>query len=243
MRQTQAIVATLKRQLKAAGKTYADAAIALNLSEASVKRLFSEENFTLERLDNLCQWLGIDILELAKLTEAAEQRTTRLSVEQEREIAEDPLLLLVAVCVLNGYTFQDLLEQYAIDEPQLIRKLARLDKIKFIELLPNNRIKLLVSPTFSWLPNGPIQDFFLEKAAKDFFQSGFDDESEKLLVVNGLLSAQSNKLMQDKMRSLVKEFTQLADNDRALPMKQRHGSTLVVAMRRWRYSLFDQFVR
>ena len=62
-------------------------------------------------------------------------------------------------------------------------------------------------------------------------------------MVNGLLSALSNKLLQDKMRMLVKEFNQLAENDRTLSMQERQGSTMVVALRRWRYSLFDQFVR
>ena len=47
MAQVSALIATLKRQLKAHGKTYADLALALNLSEASIKRMFWEENFTL----------------------------------------------------------------------------------------------------------------------------------------------------------------------------------------------------
>jgi hypothetical protein len=67
-----------------------------------------------------------------------------------------------------------------------------------IELLPNNRIKLLVAPNFRWLPNGPIQRFFHEKVEQEFFKSRFAGENEKLLVLNGLLSRASNSELQKK---------------------------------------------
>ena len=53
MGQTRELVAALKTELKAQGKTYADVAAALELSEASVKRIFSQQNFSLERLVSL----------------------------------------------------------------------------------------------------------------------------------------------------------------------------------------------
>lgn len=50
MSQTHALIQALKKQLRAQGKTYADVADLLELSEASVKRLFATESFTLQRL-------------------------------------------------------------------------------------------------------------------------------------------------------------------------------------------------
>ena len=49
MAQTTSIIKVLKRTLKAHEKRYSDVAEALNLSEASVKRLFSEEVFMFRR--------------------------------------------------------------------------------------------------------------------------------------------------------------------------------------------------
>ena len=45
------LISTLKRVLKTRGVTYADLAERIALSEASVKRLFSQGTFTLERLE------------------------------------------------------------------------------------------------------------------------------------------------------------------------------------------------
>ncbi|MEJ2116321.1 MAG: helix-turn-helix domain-containing protein, partial [Gammaproteobacteria bacterium] len=50
--------------MRSKGKTYAEAAEVLELSEGSVKRLFSSGGLSLHRLENLCNWLGIDIKEV-----------------------------------------------------------------------------------------------------------------------------------------------------------------------------------
>ncbi len=243
MSQIDKLVSTLKRQLKAQGKTYADVAKALDLSEASVKRLFSEQNFTLQRLDSLCQLLGVDFVQLIQQMDQQQRKVSSLTMEQEEEIAGDLGLILVAVCCLNGYSFEEILQQFRIEETELIRKLAKLDRLKFIELLPKNRIKLLVSPNFTWNPNGPIQRFFLDKVEQDFFQSRFDRETEQLIVVNGLLSSPKNKLVQEKMQRLAEEFNDMARDDSVLDMENRNGTTLVVAIRQWQYSVFKKFYR
>jgi transcriptional regulator with XRE-family HTH domain len=56
--QTSSLIKTLKKQLKAHGKTYADVSRGLGLSEASVKRLLSQKIFSLDRLDGICHLLG-----------------------------------------------------------------------------------------------------------------------------------------------------------------------------------------
>ena len=53
MAQTALIIDTLKRALKLHGKTYADVAEYLQLSEASIKRMFAQHRFSLQRLDAL----------------------------------------------------------------------------------------------------------------------------------------------------------------------------------------------
>jgi len=239
--QTQFLINTLKKQLKAQGKTYVDVATCLQLSEASVKRLFAEQNFTLQRLERICDMLELELSELVNHMAQDQQRISQLSEAQEREIAEDLLLLLIAVCVVNGYSFQDILHRYSISELECIQKLAQLDRLKIIELLPGNRIKLRISANFNWLPNGPIQQFFHDKVQQDFFNSRFDKEHEKLLVLNGLLSKQSNREFQKKLQRLAAEFEQLNREDAVLPIEKRFGTTVVLAMREWQYSLFESF--
>lgn len=243
MSQSDQVIALLKQQLKAVNKTYAQVADALALSEASVKRLFSEKNISLQRLEKIAQLAGLDMTDLFQLLDKSQQHISQLTQEQEQTIANDLELMLVALSVVNGYSYRDLLNHYNVSESLLIRKLAQLDKLKIIELLPNNLIRLKVAPNFHWLPNGPIQRFFQAKVEKDFFQSRFDRESEKLLVLNGVLTPESNKALQKLMVRWGKEFNELMQTDQAVEMDKRKGTTMVLALREWQYSLFQKHSR
>lgn len=241
MAQASSLIQTLKKQLKAQGKTYTDVGQWLELSEASVKRLFADENFTLLRLEKICQMLGLEFSELVQAMINERSAITSLSHDQEQTIASDMLLLLITVCVINGYTYDELFAHYELDANECIRKLAILDRLKIIDLLPGNRIKLLIAPNFSWLPNGPIQQFFQHTVEKEFFSIKFDQATEKLVVLNGLMSDPGNADFQKKMRRLANEFNELCQQDKSLPLDQKHGTSVVIAVRQWQYSLFDRY--
>ena len=241
MTQVVRLVETLKKQLKAHGKTYADVATHLGLSEASVKRTFAEHTLTLERLERICGLIEIDLAGLVQAMQAEAPQTSGLSEAQEQEIADDPLLLLVAVCAINAYGLADMLEQYRLTEAECVQKLIRLERLRLIELMPGNRIKLRIAPNFHWQPGGPIQRFFQAHVAGDFFRSRFDGKQERLVVLNGLLSPAGNAQWQRKMQRLVSEFNELCREEASLPLADRFGTTAVLAVRQWQYSLFREF--
>lgn len=238
MAQTVALLSTLKKALKAGGYTYADVARKLGLTEASVKRLFSERSFSLNRLDQVCQLLQIELSDLVRLMEENNTRITQLTEKQEMEIAGDITLLLVAICALNKWSMKEIVDHYAISENECVGYLARLDKLGIIDLLPGNRFKLLVAVNFRWLENGPIQRFFQTRVESDFFNSRFDKNTEKLRVLNGMLSNDSLDILKTKLEKLGVEFRDLNDSDTKLDLLERHGTTMVVALRQWEYGLF-----
>jgi transcriptional regulator with XRE-family HTH domain len=239
MAQTLHLINTLKKALKGHGLTYADIAKKIDMSEASIKRMFSEKNFTLKRLEQLCQCMDIELSDLLTLMKEDEPNISQLSKEQEKEIVNDLTLLLVTVCVLNRWTLEEIMSRYKISESEGIQYLAKLDRLKIIDLLPKNKIKLLVAPNFSWLENGPIQNFFQSKVEKEFFSSRFNKANEQLFVVNGMLAHSSNAVFQKKMEKLVKEFNELNDSDASLSLEERTGTTAVIAIRQWNYGAFE----
>ena len=243
MAQVSALIASLKSILKAAGIKYADISQALGLSESSIKRRFSNNDFSVAELDAICALAGVEISDLVKHMERRATALQQLTYAQEKDIAEDTALLLVTVCVLNHWTFKDILDYYTLEATDLVQKLARLDRLKVIELLPNNRIKLRVNPNFRWLPNGPIENMFLRVIQQDFFAARFDREDHELIVLNGMLSAESNAELRRKLKQLAREFDTLNQEDTGLPLSERHGNTLILAVRDWRYDSFAKFLR
>ena len=142
---------------------------------------------------------------------------------------------MITVCVLNRWSMQDIITHYHFSEPELIRYLAHLDRLRIIELQAGNRIKLLVAPNFKWRDGGPIMQLFRSKIETEYFRTTFTKESEKLVVLNGMLSDASNTLFQRKMAQLAKEFDTLSKDDSGLPIGERKGSTLLLAIRDWDY--------
>jgi transcriptional regulator with XRE-family HTH domain len=102
MAQSGELVDALKRALKAKGVTYAAAARAMGLSEASIKRMFAARDFTLKRLDRLCELAAVDLADLARSLEQKEHLLAKLTVQQERTIVGDRKLMLVSLCAMNG---------------------------------------------------------------------------------------------------------------------------------------------
>jgi len=231
MARTTVLVEALKRELKARGMTYAAVAKALGMSEASVKRMFARKEFTLTRLDRICDHAGIDFTELARSIGGQDAAVSQLSYEQEKELVENPKLMLVALCTLNRWSFEDILAAYDLGEAECVKLLARLDRLKFIELMPGNRIRLLVSRAFAWLPDGPIQRLFKAQFQVDFFRSRFDKEGELLLLANGSISKASAAALVARLRRVAAEFSAMRAEDAGIPAAQRQPVTLLVATR------------
>ena len=178
MAQTRQIVETLKRELKAQGVTYRQVAGKLDLSEASVKRLFSEQSFTLDRLAQICELLHLEISDLIRQMEKNLDLTEQLTLEQETELVGDVKLMLMAHFLMNKLTFDEIISIYDISETEGIRLLARLDRMKIIELQPGNRVRLMIAKNFSLIPGGPIQRFYERTVPSEFFASHFNGRGE-----------------------------------------------------------------
>ncbi|WP_160152544.1 helix-turn-helix transcriptional regulator [Microbulbifer sp. ALW1] len=243
MSQVQALMKTLKRELKARGVTYTEIARQLDLSESSIKRMFTGSTLSVARLESLCHIAGLDFSELVRKAAEARRGIATLSEEQEREIAVDPRLLLMAVCVLNHWTIEQILETYELSEAESVQLLARLDRLKLIELLPLNRYRLIVAKEFRWLPNGPIQQLFQKEIQPEFLGSSFSSPGEKLVFRTGMLSRVANAELMKKMDRLLQQFDELHDADSALALDERYGSSLLVALRPWELQYFSRLRR
>ncbi|WP_144391595.1 helix-turn-helix domain-containing protein [Pleionea sediminis] len=243
MIRTTEMIQALKKQLKQAGVTYAQLATGLEMSEANVKRMFSQGNMTLQRMEKICDLLQLDFLQLAQFANKQRSQVTELKLEQEEELVANKKLLLLAQLLLSRWTLEEVQEVYEFEEHELTQLLAKLDRIRFIELLPGNRVKLLVSSFFKWQPNGPVQRFFEQNIQVEFFRSRFNDETEKLIFISGMLSRGSNRKIQDKMTEIASEFERCLQEDMIYPAKEKDGCSLVMGIRSWEIKAFDDFRR
>ncbi|MET3117936.1 hypothetical protein AAKU64_002158 [Undibacterium sp. GrIS 1.8] len=243
MTEVKQLVATLKKQLRLQGKTYKDVAIAFNLSEPSIKRLFTSGRFPVDRLVQLSNLLGFTLAELAQEASATETRLRTLTDAQEKELISDPKLLLVAVCALNHWSLNDIVGRYQLTETECLQKLLRLDRLQLIALLPSNRIRLNVARDFDWLANGPIKRYFQEQGLTDFLNSPFLQSDETLSFSSAMLTENAITKMQSELRQLRLKFAELHQESLSSPLPKRRGNGLLLAMREWEPMAFVELRR
>ncbi len=243
MAQRIALVAELKRVLKERGIGYARVARHLKLSHASVKRLFSTADFSLARIDAICELAS---LELTDLVEQLRERTNpviRLTIAQEREIVSDPRLFLIAWLLLNKWRLEDIVTAYTYSEREAYRYLLRLDKLKIIELQPGNRTRLRINRYVSWNPGGPLQRYVHDKLLREFFTAEFSDDRSDLCFQGAILSDAALAQIKRALRQTLRECVELSERDARVPLPQRRGAAFVLAVRPWQFTGFDALKR
>ena len=243
MAQATRLVHEIKNQLKVRGVTYRDLAQELELSESAVKQMFSSGNMTLARLDKICEILSMDLGDLLQASDSAARQLQSLTLDQEAELISDPKLLLTAYCLVNHWTFADILNRYELTEVEGIRYLARLDRMKLIELLPGNRVKPLIATNFSWQPDGPIERYFRKEVQGPFFNTNFADDGCLRLVKNGDISNVARQQIQERLHAIGQLFDDTVREERKLAIDQRQGTTMVLAIRHWIFEAFASLER
>ena len=243
MTEAQQLLVALKRELRVRRITYRDVAKALHLSEPSVKRLFSTGRFTLTRLAEVTSLLDLSLAELIQTAPGTDAQLCELTIAQEAELVSDPKLLLVSVCVLSHWTVAEMLSKYRLSEPECIQRLLRLDRLRLVDLLPGNRVRLNVARDFDWLADGPIRRFFRERGQNDFLRGKFDGTSEMHAFMHGMLTRAAAEELQAHLRRLRVQFEELHRESLKRPLAQRHGTGLLLAVREWELSSFTDMRR
>jgi len=242
MAERTVLVAELKRALRERGLTYQAVARQLELSLATVKRLFARGDFCLERFERVCELAGLGMRELLERADEHSAPTKQLTLTQEREIVADPRLFLVTWLVLNRTPFEEITRWYRFNERELLRCFIRLDRLKVIELQPGNRARLLVSRRFSWRPGGPVQRYLHQKLLREFLASHFVGAHEEFVFHGASVSREVLAQLKRVQQNAARECMELIEQDRS-PLRARVGTAFVLALRPWAYSGFAQFER
>ncbi|MGJ8681439.1 helix-turn-helix domain-containing protein [Paraglaciecola sp.] len=243
MSQIKQVNLVLKQLLRQHQITYKDIAQNLGMSEANIKRIFSTQSFTLERLEQICDLLKMNLSDLFALAQQQIQKISQLTVEQEQELLADPKLLLVAVCVRDAWKFVEIIDYYNIDKLACIQLLAKLDKLKIIELLPDNHFRSLIAQDFRWIPGGPLERFMEQEVMVKFMAPKQNEKWNFRFYLRGRYSQSSIDIIQRKLNQLTKEAAVLNQEDAELPLDKRQHIGLLMAMRPWEPSLFENMRR
>lgn len=240
--ETKNLLETLKRCLRARGVTYQKLGRALGLSESSVKRLFSDESFTLVRLERVCAALDMSVADLVRMAAGTrEAQTFSLSLEQERTLASDASLLALFYLLLNGRSV-DAAERRLGLAPRAMRALlTRLVEAQLVDIDAKRRVHLHARLPIAWRPDGPVRKLYERQVRAEFLQGPFTGASEALSFHSAELSPASVRILLKKIDKLAADFADLAALDVQIPARDKSSVALLLACRPWVFSMFSAY--
>jgi transcriptional regulator with XRE-family HTH domain len=235
------LVRAIKARLKAQGMSYRQLGQVIGISEPTVKRDLARGNFSLQRLDKICDALGVSVTDLIQPTEGT--ALTELSETQEQSLATDPQALVITYLIVNDWKFDEIVAIFQLTENQLIHILLKLDKLGIVDFRPPKRIRKLTARNFSWRKDGPVQAYFLRRVIPEFFDARFDAPGDEFRFVGGLLSGSSVLRLQASIRRFAAEYEQLSHQDARLPFEQLTSCSAILALRSWEFSEISKLRR
>ena len=231
----------IRQRLKANGLTYRDVAQALGVAEISIKRWITQENLTIGQLTTIAELFGQTAVEL--MQDAEEPYLRQMTLEQEQEIAEDVRLMLVTACALRYWTLEDIVEVYDLTEEECIDYLRVLERIRVIDLLPKNRIRLRMARDFGAIPDGPLQHYFRGRIQQSFFSSDFKGPHEQYRTFRATLTPAAISQFGKFMNQIRLTLDELHKESRQAPLKQRIPFFVCFAYRDWELEEFSALRR
>ena len=234
---TRAIVETLKKVLKARGMTYADLALALRVSTPTIKRLFSQRTFTLERLEEILKVLELDFHELARMSHGRRSGPAELSVEQESALAKDARLFSVFWLLCNEWRFDEIVSEFRLGAAQITSYFARLERLRLIDWRPGNRARLRVPKHYVWRTGGPLRKAYGLKVVTEFMRARFEAPHDAFHFEAQELSAESAIVVKRRLERVAAEINELVEIDAATPAKRRVTLGVLLACRPWSISI------
>jgi DNA-binding Xre family transcriptional regulator len=237
------IIQAIRAALRGRRMTYRELATAIGVSEPTVKRDLSRGDFSLSRLDRICDVLELSLADLAQNQVPGATSLTQLSEQQERALVRDPRLLVVTYLIVNDWKWSDVTSTFQLDDNALISVILRLDELGIVDYRPPRRIRKLTARNFSWRKDGPVHEFFLTRVAPEFLRSHFDAATDELRFIGGMLSDISLTQMKAAVGRLAQEFEEYARRDARLSIESKNGCSVLLAMRQWEFSEFTRLRR
>lgn len=235
--QSKLLKTILKQEIRNRGLRYRDIAEHLDVSVMTVKRHLNSDRVPIEALEEISACLGLSLIELVEIAKANDGRNQLdLEHQQESALAADHALALLRQLLYSGMIVDDIINEYDIDEPTIIMLLARLDRLKLIELLPGNRVRIRGPRHIEWKPGGPMRHEIENDMRKQFTTMDFANSEDYFGYEPARLSESSVQQIEQHMRQLVRKIRVLHQVDQHLRPDQKQWYTILVARRETNWS-------
>lgn len=229
-----AVFESLKAAVRSRGWTYADLARHVEMSESGIKKIFSQENCSLDRL---CQFAAAVDLTLADLTEAAAEaplEPVHLSAELQASLLARPAVFALYWRVaVEGYRVSHAQHDLSLSDAELRRALSALDDSGLVRVGPGERVRIAPANLTQWHGEGPLLDAVYGEWPKAVIAEARREPASAthaLRLVALELTDTTRRELVVALQQLVDEFVRRAHRERShVPRSARSSQRMIVA--------------
>lgn len=235
------ILAELKHEVVRSGKTYAEIAKKLKISEATVKRIFNSGHCTLETLDALCKLLSFDFFDAAERARKREwQEPTFFTAEQEAVLDIDEATFCFFYTLLETRNVDYIKKNFTYSQAQIESSLDKFASVGLVKVNEDLRITLLVPHTIKWREDGLLQRRYSLGIHQEFFNNNFKSRDAFAAFISVPFSNEASEFLKVRTRELCGDMLSYMGSDTAMA---KDRLWLSVAFRPWYYSLYRKYLR
>lgn len=226
-----------KNKAKSQGITQDDLASKLGVSLPTVKRWYGGGTITLESLQKLVNEVGLTLTEVFSSLEESSSKTFHYSGEQEKFFSDNPDYLAYFDNLLRGQSPSQIQKKFALSEKRSVQYLSKLDKLKLIEWLPKNKIKLLVEGEPVWKAGGELAKKLRSDILRSFLEK--EQKNESHFFLHDYLPEDRDEIAR-KIQELI-EFAKRANSRAKFRTDNTKSAGLYISLQNFRW-VIDKYL-
>jgi transcriptional regulator with XRE-family HTH domain len=176
----KALITLIKNVLKERRISYAELAKQMNLSESGLKKIFSSDDVSFGRMSQITSILGLRLTDLLNEIESKDTHSIVFSDEEQKYFLKNPDAFHFFVRLLiERKSAEEIQEEFKLTAAATFKLLQKLDAFGWIQLLPENKIKLPPLSLVKDFGSGPLLDHIYQEWSKDTVQLLAKPENQK----------------------------------------------------------------
>jgi transcriptional regulator with XRE-family HTH domain len=213
-----ALLAALRRALRATGWTQARLTEELGVGSATVKRWLHGRGLSFHTLHRLCRLADTTLAELASDSRVNAQESDHLTLAQEEALTQDANLSTIFFLIVNGWPPSEATEAFHIPPDLVEQHVGRLVRLALIDRLPGGRVRARLSPSHAW-QRAPMRRHFERHLKQLFATTDYGDPA----TIFGAETVKLSPLGVARVRELIETFR---SDLRAIEQEDRRSAAL-----------------
>jgi len=226
----KSLIMGLKALLRERGISYKDLASKMKMSESGIKKIFSGNDCSFQKLLEMTRILEIKMSDLLREVEQEEMKPVQFSAKQQEVFLKNKDLFHFFVkLVIERLSVEEIKKESKLTESQTFKYLKSLDGIGLIDLLPENKVKIPPISMVSNFGQGPL----LEKTYKEWGHRTVDDMAHPKHQASGQFIIRCLKMKEETYQDFLAQLRELESHFAKKALREMAFSTMNLKTTRW----------